>query len=106
MGFRPRDRGQATILMAAVVACCALAAIAVGELGGALVDRQQARTSADAAALAGVDGGRDAAERLAELNGGRLVSYAEEPGADGARTVEVAVVVDGVTARARASNGP
>lgn len=100
------DRGQATILMVAVVVCCALAAVAVGSLGAALVDRQQSRTAADAAALAGVEGGRAAAEDLAELNGGQLISYTDHAGPDGSRTVEVTVAVDGIVARARATNGP
>jgi hypothetical protein len=53
-----------------------------------------------------VDRGRWAAAELAGANGAALVEYREQVAADGGRTVEVTVTVDGVSATARATNGP
>jgi hypothetical protein len=66
-----------------------------------LIDRERARNAADAAALAGVTGGRDASATLAADNGGVLVSWKR----DGA-AVTVTVRVDDSRATARATNGP
>jgi cytochrome c biogenesis protein ResB len=98
---RPTDRGQAVILMIAVLAVVATLAVAVVTAGRALWLRQRAAVAADAAALAGTTGGRPAAERLSALNGGALVSFVEE-GDD----VTVVVEVGGHRATARASDGP
>ena len=103
---RSRDGGQAVLLMLAVVACCGLLAVAVGRLGAVLRERQQAQTAADAAALAGVEGGRSMAERLARANAATLVSFARTAANGGGWSVVVSVSVNGVTARARATNGP
>jgi Flp pilus assembly protein TadG len=105
MRARP-DRGQAVLLMLVVVALCGLMAVAVGRLGGVLVDRQQAQTAADAAALAGVEGGRAAAADFAARNGGTLVAYDEVGSGSGVRTVTVTVSAGEATATARATNGP
>jgi hypothetical protein len=91
------DRGQATPLAAAILGLAVLATLAFGPLGRAVTDRTQARTAADAAALAGAAEGEGAARTLAEANGGRLVEYARE-----GPEVEVEVVVGDVTAWARA----
>ena len=48
-----------------VVALAILATVAIAELGGNVVDAGRARTAADAAALAGVEGGREASARVA-----------------------------------------
>jgi Flp pilus assembly protein TadG len=103
---RPRDRGQAVLLMVAVVACCGLLALAVGTLGGAVRDRQQAQTAADAAALAGVDGGEQRAAEIAAANGGVLTNFERIATAGGGWTVTAGVSVEGVRASARATNGP
>jgi len=111
-----RDAGQVLPLAAAMVAVVAAALIALVPLARALEDRARARTAADAAALAGVSGGEDAARRLAAADGGRLVRFTPE----GAGGTEVVVVVQvgraSVTARAgivvgappsvRSSGGP
>jgi hypothetical protein len=80
---RVRDVGQAVLLMLVVIVCSGLLAIAVGALGGTLRDRQQAQNAADAAALAGVEGGRAAADELARANGAVLVHFDREPAANG-----------------------
>ncbi len=54
------ERGQAVPLALVVVALAILATAAIAELGGNVVDAGRARTAADAAALAGVEGGREA----------------------------------------------
>lgn len=101
------DRGQAVLLLLPVVAVAALVAVGAGLAGRAVVERSRAQTAADAAALAGVEGGRAAAARLAAANGASLVAYAATPAADGSTEVVVEVVVRGeVHASARATNGP
>ena len=96
-----RDRGQAIVLVLAVVVVTVVLAAAVGRFSARLVDRQQAQLAADAAALAGVVAGRDAAERLAVLNDGVLLLFVST-GVE----VTVEVRVGDVTARARATRAP
>jgi hypothetical protein len=67
----------------------------------AIGDRQRAQNAADAAALAGVVGGRDASVRLAASNGGVVVAWYRS-GAE----VTVTVRVDDQIAEARATNAP
>ena len=76
---------------------------ALASLGGDAVDRTRARTAADAAALASVEGGRSAAAEFAAHHGAMLVSWGRGPGAD---EVTVTVRVGDVTATARARGGP
>ncbi len=96
-----RDRGQAVLLVAVVVVLAALVAVGLADAGAVIVDRQQAQTAADAAALAGVTGGLAAAAQLAASNGAVLVSY-QQHGFE----VTVVVTLGRVRARARASDGP
>ena len=102
---RSDERGQAVPLALVVVALAILATVAIAELGGNVVDAGRARTAADAAALAGVEGGRQSA-RVATDNGATLVSWSS--GVDGvAVTVTVTVRVGRATATAAATNrGP
>ena len=97
------DRGQVLPLVAIVVLVAAGVALAVGLLGAVVIDRTRARTAADAAALAGVHGGRAQAEAVAAANGGRVRRYVEAGG-----DVEVTVQVGRAqaTARARAGRAP
>ena len=83
-----------------------VAALAFGQVAGRVVVHQRARTAADAAALAGLTGDAPEAARLAARNGARLVSFSRVPGAGGGFVVDVVVELDGITAVARASNGP
>lgn len=101
MRVRGRDRGQAVVLLLAVVVIATLSLVAVGLFGRRVVDRGRAQTAADAAALAATTGGRPAAERLASSNGGRLITYRELDD-----VVVVVVDVDGERATARATDGP
>jgi hypothetical protein len=96
-----RDRGQAVMLLLAVVVIAVLSVVAVGLFGQRIVDRGRAQTAADAAALAATTGGRAAATRLATRNGAILVGYTETGDA-----VTVVVDVDGQRATARATDGP
>lgn len=89
------------MLMMVVVAACGLLAVAVGETGAVLVRRQHAQAAADAAALAGTEYGRAGAERLAAANGATLTAFSVV-----GDEVRVVVVVDGVRAAARATDGP
>jgi uncharacterized membrane protein len=95
------DRGQSVLLVLVVVVLVALLAVGFVQAADVVLDRQRAQTAADAAALAGLQGGRSAAAQLAAANGAVLVSFARE-----GATVTVVVSVDEVRARARASNGP
>lgn len=80
---------------------CGLVAIGTAELGVAMVQRQRAQLAADAAALAGVEGGPAAASRLAGANGGQLRSFRRA-----GDVVVVEVTVGDARALARASDGP
>ncbi len=96
-----KDRGQAVVLLLAVVVMAALAVVGVGRFSERIVDRGRAQTAADAAALAATVGGRSAAVRLATVNGAQLVSFAQV-----GEAVTVVVEVDGERATARATDGP
>ena len=96
------DRGSmalATMLVGVALTSAVLTAMVpwVAELG----DRQQAQIAADAAALAGVTGGRSASARLAVANDATLISW-RLVGDDVIVTVEVGAQ----RASARATDGP
>ena len=98
------DRGSIVLMVGLVVVALSAAAIggaaAVFDQVGA---RGRAQIAADAAALAGVTGGRSASSDLAGANAGRLVGWRRLPDAV---TIEVVVEVDGVRATARATDAP
>src|SRR5258705_10594772 len=73
--MRRDGRGSLTPLIAVIVLTAGGSALLIGRLGGAAVARAQARTAADAAALAGAAEGRPAAEMVAVANGGRLGGF-------------------------------
>lgn len=91
------DRGQVVPLAAAMVGLAAIGLMALAPVGRALAARAQARTAADAAALAAAVEGPEAARSVARANRAVLVDIAEHDG-----EVVVRVEVEGVTARARA----
>ncbi len=97
-----RDRGSALVLTVmtgmALTGATVLALIPVLD---DLLERQRARTAADAAALAGVADGRSAASELARANGGVLVAWSESND-----VVTVTVRVGDRTAVARATDSP
>lgn len=97
MPVRRSSRGQATPLWALVLVLAGLLLVPVGLLIRAAVDRAEARSAADAAALAGALEGEPAARSVAAENGARLTSYAEQ-----GDLVEVTVVVGDRRATARA----
>jgi hypothetical protein len=100
-GHRVRDdEGQAVPLAAALVAVAAVLVLAIGTLARDVGDAGRARSAADAAALAGVEGGRTGSAALAAANGAALVMWQRE-GAD----VVVTVRVGRATATARATGG-
>ena len=96
------SRGQATPLWAIVLGRAALLLGPVALLGRATIERAEAQSAADAAALAAAladdgDGEADARE-IASRNGARLESYARD-----GNTFEVTVVVGNRRATARAT---
>lgn len=96
-----RDRGQAIVLLLAFVVVVVVCAVAMGHFSARLVDKQQAQLAADAAALAGVVGGRVAAERLATANDAVLTEFVVT-----GDEVMVAVQVGDESAQARATRAP
>lgn len=78
----------------------ALLAIGVGRVGAVVVQRQRAQIAADAAALAGVRGGRATAAAVATANGAALQSFDVRDD-----EVLVTVTVGAVDASARATDG-
>lgn len=86
-----------------VIVVAVIVTMAVAEMGGVLVDAARARTAADAAALAGVEGGRPESERRAADHGGTVVQWTRA-GPDDAVVVTVTVRVGRARATAAASN--
>jgi secretion/DNA translocation related TadE-like protein len=87
------DRGNATVLVAAVAALAAALAVTLALVSGIVVARHRAQAAADLAALAAANAAPvtcAAAERVARANGARLLSC--RPDGD-AGTVEVVVAV-------------
>jgi secretion/DNA translocation related TadE-like protein len=94
------DRGSVTLVAAATMGLIVVLTLGAADLGSALVAREQARSAADAAALAAAQElvlptGRapiDVARDFAEENGASLVACACGPGsAEAVVTVTVAV---------------
>jgi hypothetical protein len=70
------DAGQAMVAVVVTAAAIAMVAtVALGRLGGDAVSASRARAAADAAALAAVSGGEQAARELVARNGATLVSW-------------------------------
>lgn len=97
-----RDRGSMLVVVVfATTAFTTMVTFALVPMLGDLIDRQQARSAADAAALAGVGGGSGAASTLASINGGVLVDWSTNRG-----QVTVRVQVGDQVATARATDRP
>ena len=96
--------------MVLIVALALSGAVLVATVGTAevLVHHDRARTAADAAALAGVVGGREAATTVAQRNGATIESFVSAPVGGHPDDVQVTVVVrmGDVVASARATNSP
>ena len=89
-----------------VVVVAVVATLAIAQLGRTVVDAGRARTAADAAALAGVEGGRAASPQAGRRARRELVSWSSS-GPPDAMTVDVTVRVGRARATAAASNrGP
>lgn len=95
------DRGQTTVLATLVLGVAVLLMAGMAMAGVALRDRAQARSAADAAALAGAAEGEASAAALARANGAQLVDYES----DGGRVV-VEVEVGRINAFAKARVRP
>jgi hypothetical protein len=91
------DDGQLLPLYLVVLLVACGAIVLLGQLGQLAHRRAQARTAADAAALAGAAEGRDAAEKVAAANGATLDAYSTN-GAE----VDVIVNIGSTHAIARA----
>ena len=91
------DRGQAIPLLAFAVGLTAVMVLGLAHMGRVVADRAQARTAADAAALAGAAEGEESARSVARANGGEVTRY-DTHGDEGV----VEVSVGGVEAFGRA----
>lgn len=91
------DRGQATPLWAIVIVLAGLLLIPTGMLMRTALERAEARSAADATALAGALAGEAEARAIAAANDATVISYVT----DGTE-VEVTVQVGGMRATARA----
>lgn len=100
---RRADDGQVAPLAIIVLLVAGGALLLLIPLGRATFDRAEARTAADAAALAGAAEGHAAARTLAEANGGEIVEIAES---GNAITVTVRVGAAIATARAERDEPP
>ncbi|HEV2809861.1 MAG TPA: hypothetical protein VGV93_05625 [Acidimicrobiales bacterium] len=69
------QQGSVLPLVALLIVAAGGLCVALGRLGGDAVEAAQARTAADAAALAGAAEGEAAARAVAEDNGAVLVVY-------------------------------
>ena len=72
---RGGDAGQAVPLVLAVVALAVVILLALVPLAQGAAQRAQARTAADAAALAGAAEGEQAARHVATANGAQLIDW-------------------------------
>lgn len=98
MSSRQRsEAGQATPLWAIVLVLAAMLLVPMGLVAKATVERAEAQSAADAAALAGAADGEEEARTIASLNGARVERYREL-----GPVVEVVVVVGDRRATARA----
>jgi hypothetical protein len=79
----------------------AVLTVAFADFAGDVVEATRARTAADAVALAGAAGGRDAAVRLARENGAVIEAWSAV-----GEEVTVTVRVGDAVADARASTAP
>lgn len=103
------DAGQAAVLMVGVLAVTGALVVGLAHMAAVVAAHQQAQVAADAAALAGVSGGSDAARAAAARNGATLMSLQFE-GDDLVVGVQVHVGEGPwqrtVTASARATRAP
>jgi hypothetical protein len=72
---RRSERGQVAPLIAVILVCGGFFCLIVARFGVAAAARAEARTSADAVALAGAAGGRPAADEIAAANSAAIVRY-------------------------------
>lgn len=96
------DRGQAIPILVLVVASIGAMASSVAVLGAQMSAGERAATAADAAALAGVLHGPQAAAALAASNGARLVSCERSLDPASGETVTVVVEIEGPLRTSRA----
>lgn len=107
MHHRRGERGQASLLAVGGIVLAVLSTVLVARVTVAAVRQARAQHAADAAALAGVEGGIAAAAAVASANGAELLDYRRGPGvAGGAVRVSVVVRWGDRVARAVAEGDP
>jgi hypothetical protein len=99
-----RDRGQAAVFVVVIATTLFVVMISsISILGSRTLDRVQAQSAADAAALASLETGLPGAQSMAFEHGAVVVSWRRGPGLD---EVTVVVRVGDAKATARATNAP
>jgi hypothetical protein len=76
--WRHREEGSVLPLVALLIVAVGGLCVGLGRLGGDAVQAAQARTAADAAALAGAAEGEGAAREVADDNGAVLVKFVQD----------------------------
>jgi hypothetical protein len=98
------DHGQAAVFLVVIATTLFVLMISsLSILGGRALDRVQAQSAADAAALASLDAGLPGAQSMALEHGAVVVSWRQGPGLD---EVTVVLRIGDVTAIASATNAP
>jgi hypothetical protein len=100
-GVLATEAGSALAFVVVTVAVLAVVVVGLARYAGAIVTRAQARTAADASALAGASSGTGGARLLAERNGATLLLFSDTGG-----QVRVTVLYGGVTMAATAALVP
>lgn len=101
---RRDDRGSVAIVMSAVVAIGLVCSLGLARVTSEVALSAHSQSAADAAALAGVIGGRSLAEKICRANGADLITF-DAPGTFDPHSVMVTVDLAGRRARAAASTG-
>lgn len=94
------EKGQALLISVVVMVLCLFGALVVTHLSRLASEQSHVQSIADATALAGATGHREAAQSVAERNGAYLDSFQRLDD-----RVKVEVSLDGITASATAEVG-
>lgn len=96
---RNNEKGSIAPLIALLVVVCGGLSMGIARFGAQATQAAQARTAADAAALAGAAEGEIAAKSVAKSNGARLVSFSKE-----GNEAQVIIELNEIRVSARAVN--
>lgn len=104
--MRNAHTGSVTPFVAAIIALCGVMAAAITEAGMRFVIAERAAIVAEAAALAGIHGGEQAATVVAQRNGGTLGNVFDTRNRDGRFSATIVLDDHHATATAADSWAP